>query len=113
MNLGYGFVSGENKISKQKVCHWLHTNEDITWESFVWYIADYIDIVDFGENWITIIIVSEKQREFFYKKVIEYKEMICAANYEVDCENELWKSHKNGASRNYNILLRLIDMNQK
>ena len=107
MNLGYGFISGENTISKQKVCYWLHTKEDITWESFVWYIADYCDIVDFGENWITIVLVSEKQREYFYNKVIEYDEIMCASNHVVDRENELWKSHKRGANRNYNILLRL------
>ena len=50
MDLGYGFTSGINRISKQKVCYWLHTDSDITWDSFVWYIADYCDIEDFGED---------------------------------------------------------------
>ena len=70
MDLGYGFTSGTNRISKQKVCYWLHTDNDITWNSFVWYIADYCDIEDFGEDWISIRLVSVKQREFFYKRVI-------------------------------------------
>ena len=108
MDLGYGFTSGTNRISKQKVCYWLHTDNDITWNSFVWYIADYCDIEDFGEDWISIRLVSVKQREFFYKRVMEYNEAICAYNFEIDRENELWKDHKKGADRNYNILLRLI-----
>ena len=108
MDLGYGFTSGINRISKQKVCYWLHTDSDITWDSFVWYIADYCDIEDFGEDWISIRLVSAKQREFFYKKVMEYSEEICASNFEIDRENELWKDHKKGADRNRNILLRLI-----
>ena len=70
MDLGYGFTSGINRISKQKVCYWLHTDSDITWDSFVWYIADYCDIEDFGEDCISIRLVSAKQREFFYKKVM-------------------------------------------
>ena len=43
MDLGYGFVAGENRVSKQRVRYWMHTDEDITWEAFVWYIADYVD----------------------------------------------------------------------
>lgn len=108
IDLGYGFTSGINKISKQKVCYWLHSEEDITWEAFIWYIADYCDVEDFGEDWIDVRIVSEKQREFFYKKIREYNEMICTSNFDIDRRNELWKSHKDGAVRNYDILLRLI-----
>lgn len=108
MDLGYGFVTGTNRISKQKVCYWLHTNEDITWEAFVWYIADYADIEDYGNDWIDIRLVSVKQREFFYSKVMEYNELMCQSNYEVDRENDLWKDHKRGAERNHSILERLI-----
>ena len=39
---------------------------------------------------------------------MEYCEEICAYNFEIDRENELWKYHKKGADRNHNILLRLI-----
>lgn len=103
MDLGYGFVFGVNKISKKKVCCWLHTS-NITWNAFVWYIADYADIVDYGEDWINVRIVSEKQREFFYKKTVEYCEEICTHNYEINCRNNLWKDHKRGAKRNYDLL---------
>lgn len=86
----------------------MHTDGDISWDAFVWYIADYCDVEDFGIDWISVRIVSVKQCEFFYKKVMEYSEIMCASNYEIDRENELWKTHKKGAERNYNILLRLI-----
>ncbi len=107
MDLGYGFTVGTNRISKQKVCYWLHTDADITWNAFIWYIADYSDIEDFGNDWVDIRLVSEKQRELFYKKVMEYNELLCQSNYEVDRENELWKSHKKGTDRNKDILIRL------
>lgn len=107
MDLGYGFKYGINRISKQKVCYWLHIDIDVTWKSFIWYIADYFEIDDFGDDWITIRIISVKQREFFYKKVMEYNEMLCLYNYELDCKNELWKSQKKGTESNYNILARL------
>lgn len=107
MDLGYGFVRGTNKISKQKVLNWLHTSKGITWKSFVWYIADYCDIEDYGDEWICVKLVSERQREFFYKKASAYNEEICLSNYEVDSQNELWKSHKKGAERNFEILRRL------
>lgn len=107
MELGFGFVIGENRINKQKVRSWLHTDYDITWDAFIWYIADYADIVDFGEDWIAVRIVSIKQREFFYNRVMQYNEAICIHNYETDKENELWKSLKKGAERNLAILRRL------
>ena len=111
MDLGYGFVAGENRISKQKVCFWMHTDEDITWEAFVWYIADYADIEDYGTDWITVRIVTAKQREFFYSKALQYEESICRNNYEIDKENTLWQSHKKGAERNKDILIRLSSGN--
>lgn len=107
MDLGYGFTAGVNRISKQKVCYWLHTDESITWDAFVWYIADYVDIEDYGDDWINIRLVSIKQRQFFYKKVMEYNELMCRSNFEIDCKNELWMTHKKGADRNREVLTRL------
>lgn len=107
-NLGHGFFAGVNRITKQQVCYWLHTNQDITWNAFVWYIADYCDIDDFGIDWVAVKIFTEKQRQFFYEKVCEYEELICASNYEVALDNDLWETHKRGAERNRAILLCLI-----
>lgn len=108
VDLGYGFVAGENRISKKKVCYWLHTDKEITWDAFIWYIADYADILDFGEDWIVVRIVSVRQREFFYERTVQYSEEMCSHNYNVDKSGELWMSHKQGAERNKDILLRLV-----
>lgn len=65
MDLGYGFIQGENRVTKQKVQYWLHTDEEIHWNAFLWYIIDYCDIVDYGPDWLIVYIVSRKQRQFF------------------------------------------------
>ncbi|MBR1931553.1 MAG: hypothetical protein IJ833_08810 [Lachnospiraceae bacterium] len=109
MDLGYGFIKGLNKITKEKICQWLHTENSITWDFFVWYIADYFKIRDYGEDWVIIELWSERQREFLYKKSIDYEEEY-KYNYEIDCANDLWKSHKRGAERNYDILIRLAQV---
>lgn len=109
MDLGYGFVKGRNTVSKQKVCYWKHTREDITWKAFLWYIAEYIEIENYGEDWVNIYIWTVKQRELFYKKVLEYDEENGKHNYEIDKTNELWKDHKRNAEKNSEILQRLCD----
>lgn len=87
MDLGYGFKSGTNRISKQKVCFWLNT--DINWNAFIGYMADHCEIEDFGEDWINIRIASEKQLAFRRIHIIEYDEMMHSANYEADCETTM------------------------
>lgn len=107
MNLGYGFVYGNNFVGKDKIEYWLHTTE-ITWNAFIYYIAQYIKIVDYNDRGITVEIVSEKQREHFYKKVCEYSEEIWVNNFTVDKENSLWKDHHRGRIENYCILERVL-----
>lgn len=109
MDLGYGFVSGINRIDKKRVCSWLHTSENITWKAFVWYISEYFEICEFGDDWLTAKIVSARQREFLYEKAIQYKESVCVHNYLIDCENESWKTQKRGMRRNYRIWRRLVE----
>ena len=109
MNLGYGFRYGSNTITKQKICFWLHTEDEIHWKAFLWYIADYCDIEDFGEDWMTLRLVSEKQREFLYTRVMDYDDELWYHNYRVDKNGELWKDHKNGVQRNLSVLQRLVN----
>lgn len=71
MNLEHGFIKGINKVSKQKVQFWLHLDYDINWYAFLWYMTQYITIVDYSENNFEVEILSEKQRGWFYKKVIQ------------------------------------------
>jgi hypothetical protein len=103
--LSHGFSWGVNNITITKILKW-QNNRDIYWKAFLWYIADFTTIVDFGENWFKVKIVSDKQSNFFYNKVIEYQSDICEHNYEVDIQDELWKDHKKGAERNLGILLK-------
>lgn len=109
IDLGYGFVSGINRINKKRVCSWLHTSEDITWKAFIWYLSEYFEICEFGDDWLTTKIVSTKQRKFFYDIVIQYKESVCVQNYINDCENELWKTHKRGIKSNYGVWCKLVE----
>ncbi|MCB2290862.1 hypothetical protein LGK97_14035 [Clostridium sp. CS001] len=106
--LSHGFSSGVNNITITKILKWQNSG-DIWWKAFLWYIADFATIVDFGENWFKVNIVSDKQLNFFYSKVIQYQSNICENNYEVDIQNELWKDHKIGTERNLKILLKLSE----
>lgn len=108
MNLGHGFIMGINKVSKQKVQFWLHLDYDINWYAFLWYMTQYITIVDYSENNFEVEILSEKQREWFYKKVIEYNDEIGVYNYSIDKTNDLYKEHNKGYKRNSHIIDRLV-----
>ncbi|MFZ5944012.1 MAG: hypothetical protein ACOYVD_07870 [Bacillota bacterium] len=105
--LSHGFLYGVNNITITKILKWQHS-ENINWKAFLWYIADYATIVDIGENWFKVNIVSDKQLSFFYNKVIEYQPDICENNYFVDIQNDLWVDHKIGAKRNLEILHKLL-----
>lgn len=50
MDLGYGFTKGNNKVSKQEVQFWLHLDYEINWKAFLWYMTQYITIVDYDEK---------------------------------------------------------------
>ena len=81
MDLGYGFTKGNNKIYKQKVQFWLHLDYEINWKAFLWYMTQYVTIVDYDENSFVVEIFSEKQREWFYKNVVEYNDSIGIHNF--------------------------------
>lgn len=106
--LSHGFSSGVNNITITKILKW-QNNREINWRAFLWYISDYSTIIDFGSNWFKVNIVSDKQLNFFYHKVLEYQSDICEINYEVDIQNELWKDHKKGAEKNLKILIKLSE----
>ena len=108
MDLGYGFTKGSNKVSRQKVQYWLHLDYEINWIAFLWYMTQYITIVDYNENGFEVEILSEKQREWFYKKVIEYNDEMGIHNYSIDKTNDLYKDHNAGYDRNKHIIERLV-----
>ncbi len=107
MNLGYGFVRGINRISKQRVQYWRHREESINWYAFLWYMARYTTIIDYDDNSFDVEIVSVKQREFFYRKVLDYIDEIESANYAIDKTNVLYKENDE-YERNKAIIDRLF-----
>lgn len=106
--LSHGFSYGINNITITNILKF-QNRKNIYWKAFLWYIADYVTIIDFGESWFKIKIVSDKQLNFFYNKITEYKSDICEHNYETDIQNELWKDHKRGTDKNFNILFKLLE----
>ena len=111
MDLGHGFTKGRNKVSKQKIQYWLHLDSEINWKAFLWYMTQYITIVDYDESSFVVEIFSEKQREWFYKKAIEYNDEIEAYNFSIDKTNELYKTHNRGHQHNSHIIERLVAEN--
>jgi len=105
--LSHGVSLGVNNISINKILEW-QNSRDINCKAFLWYIIDYIKVIDFEKNWFKVNIVSNKQLIFFYNKVIEYNSYLCENNYEIDIHSELWKDHKKGAKRNLKIILKLL-----
>ncbi len=81
MNIGYGFIKGINRVSKRKVQYWRHKDGYINWYAFLWYMVQYVTIIDYDNYGFDVELVSEEQREFFYRKIVEYKEMSGVANY--------------------------------
>ena len=108
MDLGYGFTKGRNKVSKQKIQYWLHLDYEINWKSFIWYMIRYITIFDYDGNSFEVEILSEKQREWFYKKAIEYNDEVGVHNYSIDKTNDLYKDYNAGYDRNRHIIERLV-----
>lgn len=108
MDLGYGFTKGRNKVLKRKIQYWLHLDYEINWKAFLWHMTQYITIVDYDENSFDVEILSEKQREWFYKKVIEYNDEIGISNYLIDKTNDLYKNHNEGYQHNSHIMERLV-----
>lgn len=111
MDLGYGFTKGNNKVSKQKVQFWLHLDYEINWKAFLWYMTQYITIVDYDENSFVVEIFSEKQREWFYKKVIEYNNEVGVCNFLNDKTNDMYRTHNRGYQRNSRIMEKIITEN--
>lgn len=107
-DIGFGFKAGINNITITKVENWIHGRVK-NWYAFLWYISQYVIIVDYGANWFKVKLFTSKQRQFFYEKVRDYCSDIWEDNYKIDKENDLWLDHNRNAEVNKEILLRLIN----
>ena len=109
IGIGYGFIAGVNTIYKSKVQEWCKTNLEINWKAYVWYIAQYVDVDDFGKDWIKVKIWDRNQREKLYQYSKKYDNQLCSYNYEIDIKNSLYMTQHRGYERNKNIIVRLVN----
>lgn len=107
MDIGFGFRSGWNQVSKGRILSWLHC-DNISWKAFLWYISEYIEIVRITDNEMTVNLISSKQREYFYKKVREYNSEIAENNYKIDRANNLWRDHHRNSKTSEDILVSIL-----
>ncbi|WP_028830201.1 hypothetical protein [Proteocatella sphenisci] len=75
MNLCHGFSVGYNNITGTKIMKWRGCEvRDFT--KFVDYLVGIgFKIIGVGDNYFKVLLLSDKQVNFFYYKVIEYKEV--------------------------------------
>lgn len=106
MDLGYGFKKGTNRISKQRVKCWRHKEGYINRHAFLWYMVQYVTVIDYDNYGFDVEIVSKEQREFFYKKVIGYVETIGEVNYARNKRNDSYMKNDE-YKRNRGIIERL------
>lgn len=109
MDIGYGFVRGLNRVKKEKILQWLHC-DSICWKAFLWYITQYVEVTDFTDEEMTVKLLTSKQREFFYKRVMNYGSIyiIEEDNYEVDKHDDLWIDH-HGGNTSQEILEKILE----
>lgn len=74
-------------------------------------MTQYITIVDYDKNSFVVEIFSEKQRELFYKKAVEYNDEMEVNNFLVDKTNDMYKTHNKGYQYNSHIMERLVAEN--
>lgn len=65
MDLGYGFIKGTNRVSKQKIKYWRHKDGYINWHAFLWYMAQYITIIDYDNSGFDVEIKSKEPKGIF------------------------------------------------
>ena len=108
MDIGFGFVSGQNKITKLRVQSWLHIHEDINWNAFVWFLTRYINVIDYELDSVTVEIFTEKERQWLYRKICEYNDELESHNYMIDKGNDLYKTHHLRYKNNKKVIDRLV-----
>lgn len=75
--------------------------DEVDWYPFLWYIAQYVTIVEYGENTITILNGSG---EAFFLNIKKYDNEREIHNYNIDRESELFREHHRGYRYNGAIL---------
>lgn len=94
MHIGFGFEKGKNKVNKNKILDWVK-KDNIAWAAFLWYISSYVELVEVTDDYFVVKLWSENQREFFYRRVLEYNEELGKYNFLVDKQDgKVWIDHK-------------------
>lgn len=98
-------IYGTNLISKREL---YEIFGEVNWNSFLWYLADYVKIKSFNDDFVGFDAVSDKQANFLSKIILDYNDMISSYNFDIDKNNDLWKTHKRGIKYNFKILEKLV-----
>lgn len=114
MTINPFYMPGENVYSKQKIRYWLNVNQDIHWHAFILYISQYISIIDFTEDNITVLINSIGDYDFFIENAKDYNDNFWRQYYNMAL-NDTQKFMDKNPNIDIDIMKRLkeIDYNLK
>jgi hypothetical protein len=90
-DLGHGFVIGDNWIFDDGVKRVLGL-EKIHWNSFIWYIARTIKIVEYSNSFLRLAINSQEEKDLFMRILSEYKDESETKRYHQDVDLEDYKN---------------------
>lgn len=78
-----------------------HYGGKVNWYPFLWYIAQYVAIVEYSDNTITIL---NRSGEAFFRNIKMYDDERETHNYNIERESELFREHHRGYRYNRVIL---------
>lgn len=78
---GRTFFIGINHVRKEKILEW-REGADIDWPSYLWYISQFINITDFGDDWFDVNITKKKSLTIFYRRSVLYNPELLKKVYE-------------------------------
>lgn len=111
MKMDSSFISGDNVFTKQKIQYWLGATEEIDWYAFIWYISQFISIIDFTDNDIMVEFHSIGEYDFFVETAKDYKDIINRHSFELAKNNHFWWLFHKNPDLNRKIVERLMKIN--
>lgn len=94
------------EITKTEFLAQYRLSEHIDWYALLWYLAQYITIIDYDADSITMPRDCMRNVRYHLRY---YDDEMASHNFSVDKTNTLWQDHHRGCSRNYRILERLAN----
>lgn len=94
----------ENVTSYSKQVVESYKGSSVNWYPFLWYITQYVTIVDYDENTVTI---HNRSSESFFRNIRRYGDDWGTHNYNVDKESTSFREYNRGYKYNSKILEQL------